>query len=146
MASVACFGVRVSMMFSLMFVHFTLVRFGLLCGHHFGNSCWPYVLIVFFAHLSRRLTGELIGYPCSGFRSQFQTSSPLKPLGQSKPNYMWSNLDKGGTKVYINDQGHMTKMAAMPIYNKNLLLQNHKSYDLETWHVISGTQALQSLY
>ena len=27
---------------------------------------------------------------------------------------------------------------------KNLLLQNQKSYDLETWHVASGTQALQS--
>ena len=56
---------------------------------------------------------------------------------------------EGGTKVYINGPGHMTKMAAMPIYGKNLkklLLQNHKSYDLETWHVASGTQALQSLY
>ena len=43
-----------------------------------------------------------------------------------------------GTKVYINGPGHMTKMAAMPIYVKtlkNLLLQNQKSYDLETWHV-----------
>ena len=29
---------------------------------------------------------------------------------------------------------------------KNLLLQNQKSYDLETWHVALGTQALQSLY
>ena len=49
----------------------------------------------------------------------------------------------------INCLGHMTKMAAMPIYGKNLknlLLQNQKSYDLETWHVASGTQALQSLY
>ena len=26
------------------------------------------------------------------------------------------------------------------------LLQNQKSYDLETWHVALGTQALQSLY
>ena len=26
---------------------------------------------------------------------------------------------------------------------KNLLLQNRKSYDLETWHAASGTQALQ---
>ena len=26
----------------------------------------------------------------------------------------------GGTKVYSNDLGHMTKMAAMPIYGKNL--------------------------
>ena len=25
-----------------------------------------------------------------------------------------------GTKVYINGTGHMTKMAAMPIYGKNL--------------------------
>ena len=29
---------------------------------------------------------------------------------------------------------------------KNLLLQNQKSYGLETWHVALGTQALQSLY
>ena len=29
---------------------------------------------------------------------------------------------------------------------KNLLLQNQKSYDLETLHVTSGTQVLQSLY
>ena len=34
----------------------------------------------------------------------------------------------------------------MPIYGKNLLLQNHLSYDLETWHVASGTLALQSIY
>ena len=36
----------------------------------------------------------------------------------------------------------MTKMAAMPIHGKNLknLFQNQKSYDLETWHVASGTQ------
>ena len=27
---------------------------------------------------------------------------------------------EGGTKVYINGLGHMTKMATMPIYDKNL--------------------------
>ena len=27
---------------------------------------------------------------------------------------------QGGKKVYINGPGHMTKMAAMPIYGKNL--------------------------
>ena len=43
-----------------------------------------------------------------------QTSSPLRPLGQLKPNFM-----DGGTNVYINNLGHMTKMAAMPIYGKN---------------------------
>ena len=95
--------------------------------------------------------GELIVYPCSGLRrchrlsvNNVQTSS-LKPLGQSKTNFIWSLLGKG-EKVYINGQGHMAKMAATPIYGKNLL-QNQKSYhDLETWHVASGTQGLQSLY
>ena len=51
--------------------------------------------------------GELIVYPCSGVRcdrhcrrrrQQFQTSSHLKPLGQSKPNFMWSLLGKGEPK------------------------------------------------
>ena len=69
------------------------------------------------AHLSQRLIGELIGYPWSGVRClsssvvvrpQFQMSSPLKPLGQSKPNFMCSLLGPG----------HMTKMAATPIYGK----------------------------
>ena len=42
----------------------------------------------------------------------FQTSSPQKPLGCLKPNFMWD----GGTKVCSDGPGHMTKMAAMPIY------------------------------
>ena len=76
--------------------------------------------------------GELIVYPCSGIRPsssvvhlsvvrpQFQTSSPLKPLGQSKPNFYVEPPWEGGTKVCINGPGHMTKMATMPIYGKNL--------------------------
>ena len=43
----------------------------------------------------------------------------------------------------------MTKMGAMPMYGKyfeNLLLQNQMSYDLETWHVASGTLFLKSLF
>ena len=44
---------------------------------------------------------------------KIQTSSPLKPLSQLKPNFM-----DGGTNVYINNLGHMTKMVTMPIYGK----------------------------
>ena len=72
-----------------------------------------------------------------------ETAWPIKSKFYVEP--LW----KGGTKVYINDPGHMTKMVAMPIYGKNLknlLLQNQKSYDLETCHVASGTQVLQSLH
>ena len=58
---------------------------------------------------------------------------------------------EGGTKVYINGPGHLTKMAAMPIILKTFknLLQKQKSCDLETWHVALGTQAeleLELLY
>ena len=57
---------------------------------------------------------------------------------------------KVGKKVYINGQGHMTKMAAMAINRKkkikNLLLQNQKANDFETWCETSVTGALQCLY
>ena len=61
----------------------------------------------FLAHLSRRLIGELIVYPWSGVRRpsssssvvvvvhNAQTSSSQKPLGRSKPNFMWSLLGQG---------------------------------------------------
>ena len=42
-------------------------------------------------------------------------------------------------EINTNELGHMTYMAAMPIYMvktlKNLLLQNHLTDDLETWYV-----------
>ena len=40
-----------------------------------------------------------------------------------------------GTKIYSNDPGHMTKMAVMPIYGKNLI-----------WYAASGAQVLPSLF
>ena len=79
--------------------------------------------LLFLAHLSRRLTGELIGYPwirrLSSVHSHFQTSSPLKPWA-IKAKFDVEPPWEGGTKVCINGPGHMTKMAAMPIYGKNL--------------------------
>ena len=86
---------------------------------------------IFFllAHLSRRLTGELIGYPwirrpSSSFvvrRHPFtflnissETAWPIKAKFYVEPPW------EEGTKVCINGPGHMTKMAAMPIYGKNL--------------------------
>ena len=71
-----------------------------------------------------------------------ETAWPIKAKFYVEPPW------EGGKKVYINSPGHMTKMAAMPIYGNYLktLLLNQKYYDLETWHVASGTQALQSLY
>ena len=68
--------------------------------------------------------GELIVYPYSGvccrccqqclniFSSE--TALPIKAKFYVEPPW------EGGMKVYINGPGHMTKMAAMPIYGKNL--------------------------
>ena len=52
----------------------------------------------------------------------FQTCSYLKPLDLSKICCVESSCEEV-TKDYINGTGHMTKMAAMPIYmyGQNLL-------------------------
>ena len=72
--------------------------------------------------------GELIVYPYSGVRCRCrcrrrqqclnifssETALPIKAEFYAEPPW------EGGTKVCINGPGHMTKMAAMTIYGKNL--------------------------
>ena len=84
--------------------------------------------ISFLAHLSRRLIGELIVYPCSGVRRRcrrrrcppFSNVFSSETAWQIKAKFYVEPPWEGGTKVYINGPGHMTKMAAIPIYGKNL--------------------------
>ena len=52
-----------------------------------------------------------------------------------------------GNESLFNGPGHLTKVAAMPIYGKKLtnpLLRNQKADDLETWYAASGDQVLPS--
>ena len=52
-------------------------------------------------------------------------------------------------EICSNGLGHMTKMAATPIYGKypkNLLFQNQKADDLGTWYVALGLWGLPSLF
>ena len=52
-------------------------------------------------------------------------------------------------KIYTNELGHMTNVAAMPIYGKNLknlLLQNQLTDDLETLYVALSMQLLPKLF
>ena len=70
--------------------------------------------------------GELIVYPCSGVRlSSVRRPSTISNIFSSettwpiKAKFYVEPPWEGGTKVYINGSGHMTKMAAMPIYGKN---------------------------
>ena len=79
------------------------------CNLFLYSNFYVYISVfLFLAHLSRRLIGELIVYPWSGVRRpsvrrpavvrpssvvhNAQASSSLKPLGRSKPNFMWSLL------------------------------------------------------
>ena len=68
--------------------------------------------------------GELIVYPCS-VRPSSVRRPPFSKIFSSetawpiKAKFYMKHLWEGGTNVYINNPGHMTKMAAMPIYGKN---------------------------
>ena len=104
--------------------------------------------------------GELIVYPCSVVRPSVCRPSVRRPPFSKiffsetawpiKAKFYMKHLWEGGTNVYINNPGHMTKMAAMPIYGKkpfkNLLLRNHWTDFNQTWHEASMTQVLQCVY
>ena len=87
---------------------------------------------MFLAHLSQRLIGELIGYSWSGVRPSVgvcpsasvrrsqcskiffsETTGPIKAKFYVEPPWV------GGTIFCSRHLGHMTKMAATPIYGKN---------------------------
>ena len=91
--------------------------------------------VCFLAHLSQRLICELIGYPCPGVRRRPSVRNPsVRQSSSTISNVFFSETawpikakfyveppwEGGGAKVYINGPGHMTMMAAIPIYGKNI--------------------------
>ena len=50
----------------------------------------------------------------------FQSTSSLKLFGQFQLNSIYSLQANGERKFYTYGPGHVTKMAVMPIYGKNL--------------------------
>ena len=109
--------------------------------------CVCLCVCVFLAHLSRRLIGELIVYPWSGGQRpsasvidhNAQTSSSQKPLGRSKPNFMWSLLWYGEQSLFAasgsrDQDGHYAHGKKLFKY---LLLQNQRADFHETWYVAS---------
>ena len=74
---------------------------------------------IFLAHLSRRLKG----YPWIRLPSvrpfTFSNVFSSETAWQIKAKFYVEPPWEGGTKVYINGPGHMTKMAATPISGKN---------------------------
>ena len=65
--------------------------------------------------------------------------------GPMKVKFLIEPLWHGGKKVCSNSPGHTTKMAAMPIYGKNLkkdLRRNQNADDFETWYAARGPMLL----
>ena len=109
------------------------VFFMCVCVCFFLLLFFAFVVVVFclfvLAYLSRRLIGELIVYPWPGFSPPVvgvivlpftisnifssETAWPIEVKFYVEPPWV------GGTKVYSRHPGHMTKMAATPIYGKN---------------------------
>ena len=91
------------------------------CEQNQGAVIYFCLLFLFLANLSQRLIGELIVYPWSVVRRRPQcsniffseTSWPIKAKFYVEPPWV------GGTKFCSRHVGHMTKMAATPIYGKN---------------------------
>ena len=52
-------------------------------------------------------------------------------------------LQDGGTKVRSNGPGHMTKMAAMPIYGKNFKKSSPEPKGRWPWNVVTQHQVLE---
>ena len=73
---------------------------------------------------------SIIRRPPSSIIFSSEATWPIEAKFHMEPPWVGLNI------FCSNGPGHMTKMAAMPIYGKNLkilLLQNQKAYDLETW-------------
>ena len=99
------------------------------------GSSWTFLFTFFSSPEPLGSQGELIVYPYSGVRCRrcrrcrcrrcrrrqqclniFSSETALPMKAKFYVESPW----EGGTKVYINGLVHMTKMAAMPIYSKNL--------------------------
>ena len=83
-------------------------------------------VFILLAHLSRRLIGELIVYQWSGVRRPSVRRRPQcskiffsESAGWIKAKFYVEPPWVGGTIFCSRHLGHMTKMAATPIYGKN---------------------------
>ena len=122
-------------------VHVSIVRIFKLC------DLLKLIFYLFLPYLSPRLGGILwyrqaqsYVYSCPSTISKDFASDTSGPIVAKFHRQLSGPL---GKKNCTNGLGHMTNMATMPIYGKNLknlLLQNQQTDGLETWYVALGTQ------
>ena len=104
----------------------------------------------FLAHLRQRLIWLIyrIGRPLLSVMVHCCPSSPQKPMGQSKSNFIWSFYGMGERKfaqMFLVTWPRWPPCPYMVKTLKNLLLWNQKDSDLETWYATSGARVLPNL-
>ena len=72
----------------------------------------------------------------------FWTTSPLKLHGQFQSSFICSILTIWGSETCSNDHGHMTNMAPMPMYSKNLKTSSPEPLGWLAWNLISSVSWL----
>ena len=134
---------------------FTKVKFGLLKGgkgetlyffQNNGTLIWKKVLHAIceyqrtrsFSDLRQRRLGLNVLTFSNDFSSETARPFSIKFHMQHPGNGKWKNCSNG--------PGLMAKMATMPIYGKNFVLQNRRRDYLETWYVALGDWVLPSLF
>ena len=73
-----------------------------------------------FIYSIGRLLSSVCMYVCVCCMSTFSNIFSSETTGPIEAKFHMEPPWDGGTKVCSNGPGHMTKMAAMPIYGKNL--------------------------
>ena len=109
-----------------------------------------------FSHLAVPLfrpIGELIVYACSVVRCpsvhHIQRSFSPKPLGQSKPNFIWSLHGSGERKFIHGVWVTWLRWPPRPYMVKpfkNLLLKNQRANDFVAWYVALGPWVHHTLF
>ena len=89
--------------------------------------------------------GELIVYQSLWRPLTFSNIFSSETTGPIKLKFHMETPKDAGTKICSNAPGHMTKMAAMPIYGKNPL-KNLLQIQKPTWYVALGMWGLPSLF
>ena len=82
-------------------------------------------------------------------RSRFQKHFLLRNHWTDWSQVLYGISIPRGTKVYITGPVHMTKMAVMPIYDKNktfkIVSRTISQMTFGTWHIAKGPRALEKL-
>ena len=116
-----------------------------------------------FAHLSRRIRMSYCSHSPAGIHRpsvRLPVRSSVCPSVHTFEQLLlwnfWANSFKRyvepsvkeGLKICTNGRGPLIKMANIYVVRilKNLLLQNRKSFEAESWYTESGTQGLPNLF